>query len=128
MMELFFTLIFFLFGAVFGSFYNVVGLRGPNQETFVNDRSYCPHCKKTLSWYELIPIVSFVIQNGRCRQCKQKISAIYPFVELLTGSLFALSFLYVGFEWELVTALLFVSMFMIILVSDLKYMVIQNKV
>ena len=127
-MDVFFLVSFFIFGAVFGSFYNVVGLRGPKQETFVNDRSYCPNCKKTLTWYELIPILSFLIQGGRCRKCKEKISIIYPSIELATGLLFAFSFWKIGFDWELVTALLFLSMLMIILVSDLKYMIIQNKV
>ena len=127
-MELIFLVFFFLFGVTFGSFYNVVGLRSPKKETFVNDRSYCPNCKNTLSWYELIPIVSYVVQRGKCRNCKQSISIIYPTIEMTTGLLFAFSFWKIGFGWELVTALLLVSMLMIILVSDLTYMIIQNKV
>lgn len=119
---------FFLLGISFGSFYNVVGLRSPKNETYVNNRSYCPNCKKALSWYELIPIVSFFIQRGKCRACEQEISVIYPFVELLTGMLFAFSYLVLGYNWELLIALLLVSMLMIILVSDLTYMIIQNKI
>ncbi|AXI09696.1 prepilin peptidase [Oceanobacillus zhaokaii] len=127
-MQLLFALFFFLFGITFGSFYNVVGLRSPKNETFVNDRSYCPSCKHQLSWYELIPVFSFLIQRGKCRHCKTQISFIYPSIELLTGFLFAFSFWEIGLEWELITALLLVSMLMIILVSDVTYMVIQNKV
>ncbi|RDW16439.1 prepilin peptidase [Oceanobacillus arenosus] len=127
-MEVLFILLFFLFGITFGSFYNVVGLRSPKNETFVNDRSYCPSCKHQLSWYELIPVFSFFIQGGKCGHCKSKISNIYPTIELLTGFLFAFSFWKIGFEWEVITALLLISMLMIILVSDIKYMVIQNKV
>ncbi|GGN48849.1 prepilin peptidase [Oceanobacillus indicireducens] len=127
-MELFLSIIFFLFGATFGSFFNVVGIRSPKSETFVNDRSYCPKCKKTLTWYELIPIISYLVQRGKCRNCKEKISLIYPVVETLTGALFVLSYLMIGLNVELITALLLVSMLMIIFVSDIHYMIIQNKI
>ncbi|MHA6251465.1 prepilin peptidase [Oceanobacillus sp. CAU 1775] len=127
-LEIFIIIFFFLFGVTFGSFYNVVGLRSPKNETFTNDRSYCPICKKTLAWYELIPVLSYVLQRGRCRGCKKKISIIYPLVEGMTGVLFAFSYYIFGFQWELAVALLLVSMLMIILVSDLTYMIIQNKV
>lgn len=127
-MEIFYIILFFLFGAVFGSFFNVVGIRLPKDESFTNDRSYCPNCKKVLHWFELIPIISFVVQRGKCRNCKQRISPIYPLVESLTGLLFAFSYIKIGFSWELVIALLLVSMLMIILVSDIRYMIIQNKI
>lgn len=127
-MDLFFILTFFVFGLVFGSFFNVVGLRSPRDETFVNDRSYCPNCRHSLSWYELIPVFSFLIQRGKCRNCNQRISFIYPTIELLTGFLFAFSYIQIGFELELVTAILLMSMLMIVLVSDITYMIIQNKV
>ncbi|WP_080873543.1 prepilin peptidase [Oceanobacillus timonensis] len=127
-MEVFYSLFFFLFGAVFGSFYNVVGLRSPRGETFTTDRSYCPYCKKTLHWYELIPIVSYLMQFGKCRKCQSSISPLYPIIECSTGALFLISFWNFGFDWELFTAVLFVSMLMIILVSDIRYMIIENKI
>ena len=127
-LEWFYLIVFFLFGLTFGSFFNVVGLRSPRGEPFVNNRSYCPMCKRTLNWYELIPLFSFFIQQGNCRGCKKKISVIYPLVEGLTGVLFSFSFWMIGFEWELITAILLVSILMIILISDLKYMIIQDKV
>lgn len=127
-MDFFFVIALFVFGLVFGSFFNVVGLRSPRDETFVNDRSYCPNCKHQLSWYELIPVVSFLIQKGKCRNCNQRISIIYPTTELLTGFLFAFSYIHIGLELELITALFLMSMLMIILVSDISYMIIQNKV
>jgi len=127
-MDTLFILLFFVFGITFGSFFNVVGLRVPKGETFANDRSYCPTCKNQLKWYELIPVFSFLIQGGKCRNCKSKISYMYPVVELLTGLLFVYSYMQIGWEIELITALLLVSMLMIILVSDLTYMLIPNKV
>jgi prepilin signal peptidase PulO-like enzyme (type II secretory pathway) len=77
--------IFFL-GAAVGSFINVVVLRlGVSP---VSGRSRCPHCAKTLQWFELIPIISFLVQKGRCRSCKTRLSLQYPLVEALAGFLF----------------------------------------
>lgn len=120
--------LFFMFGLVFGSFFNVIGLRVPQKKTFVNDRSECPHCQQTLSWYELVPIVSYILQKGTCRKCNKKISILYPIMEFLTGLLFALSFIIFGFSMELIVALFLVSLLVIIFVSDIRYMIIPNKV
>lgn len=127
-MDIFWISMFFLFGIIFGSFFNVVGLRVPKKLPFHNDRSFCPSCKQQLSWYELIPIISYLLQQGKCRNCDTHISLIYPIVEAFTGFLFAFSFMKIGFEVELVTALFFVSMLMIIFVSDITYMLIPNKI
>ncbi len=127
-MEFVIIIFVFLFGITLGSFFNVVGLRVPKKKPFTNDRSFCPSCDKRLSWYELIPVWSFFLQRGKCRNCQQKISPIYPIVELLTGLLFVLSYLKIGFELELVTALLLISMLMILFVSDITYMLIPNKI
>src|SRR5699024_11082454 len=104
------SIIFFLLGMTFGSFFNVVGLRVPKNEPFGNERSYCPDCKSQLKAYELIPVLSFLFQKGKCRNCKKKISFMYPAIELLTGILFMYSYLHIGLEWELITALLLMSM------------------
>src|SRR5699024_483903 len=122
------SILFFLLGLIFGSFFNVVGLRLPTRQPFVNDRSRCPHCRETLSWRELIPVLSYLLQRGRCRHCRAGISWIYPVVELLTGCLFAASFAVLGWQFELLIALLLISMLMIIFVSDMVYMLIPNKV
>lgn len=127
-MYLLFILLFFFFGLIFGSFFNVVGLRIPKNIPFANDRSICPKCKQQLTWYENIPVISFVIQGAKCRHCQTEISYIYPAIELLTGTLFALAYAIIGLNSELFTAFLLISMLMIILVSDIKYMLIPNKV
>lgn len=127
-MDIFYTALFFVLGLTFGSFFNVVGLRLPQNQPFTNDRSYCPSCNHTLYWYELIPVLSFVIQRCKCRNCKTIISPIYPIGELATGLFFALSYLKIGLDPELITALLLVSMLMIIFVADIRYMLIPNKV
>lgn len=82
-----------LLGCIVGSFLNVVALR---QETGkdLGGRSHCPHCNHQLSWYELIPVVSFLIQGGKCRNCRKKISLRYIGIELFTGILFFLTTLF----------------------------------
>ncbi len=91
-------LILFLIGTTLGSFINVLSLRfSPGKPVFRREvffsRSYCPYCKTRLSWYELIPILSFLIQKGKCRHCKKPISWQYPIVELLGGIGLTISFL-----------------------------------
>ncbi|MFD2627895.1 prepilin peptidase [Oceanobacillus kapialis] len=127
-MESVMILLFFALGLLFGSFFNVVGLRVPKKMPFANDRSRCPKCNHQLAWYDNIPLLSFLLQQGRCRYCRESISYIYPAIEFLTGIFFALGYSLIGLQLELITALLLVSLLMIILVSDLAYMIIPNKV
>ena len=127
-MELLIIGYFFIIGIVFGSFFNVVGLRVQEKKLFEQKRSFCPHCRHRLSPAELIPIFSFLFQKGKCKHCQKRISPLYPTMELMTGLLFAFSILQLGFQMELVTALLMVSMFMILMVTDIKYMLIPNRI
>lgn len=119
---------FFLLGLVLGSFYNVVGMRAVSESSFHQGRSKCPSCGSILSWYELIPVLSYVLQLGKCRTCRTGISAMYPLVELSTGFAFVACYLRFGFTWELLTGLLFVSMLVIVLVADVKFMIIPDRV
>ena len=82
----------FIFGAIVGSFLNVIALRW-NTGKGLGGRSMCMSCGKTLTWKELVPIFSFVAQKGACRKCKSKISWQYPLVEFLAGAVFVLIFL-----------------------------------
>ena len=88
------TIFLFILGVVFGSFGYVCVLRYDGDHflfdpKIIGGRSYCPHCRETLRWFELIPFVSFVIQGGQCRNCKTRISFSYPALELFSGLLFA---------------------------------------
>ena len=78
-------IIIFLFGIIIGSFLNVCIFRLPRNEGIIFGRSHCLSCGNVLRWYELIPVVSYVIQRGRCRSCGERISLQYPLVELLNG-------------------------------------------
>ena len=81
-------IIFFIFGLIIGSFLNVVVYRINLAETLLG-RSHCPKCQKTIRWFDNIPVLSFVLLKFRCRDCGEKISWLYPAVELLTGIIFA---------------------------------------
>jgi leader peptidase (prepilin peptidase)/N-methyltransferase len=85
------AIIIFFFGAIIGSFLNVVILRYRSGRT-LGGRSACMTCSKTLSWFELIPIGSYLTQCGKCTGCKTRISAQYPIVETLTGFVFVMIF------------------------------------
>jgi len=80
-----------LFGLLIGSFLNVVIFRVPRGESIVTPGSHCPTCEHVLRAWELIPVISFLIQKGQCRNCQSHISWRYPAVELLTGILFFLT-------------------------------------
>ena len=96
---------FFLLGTVFGSFYNVLGFRIPRNESIIKPSSHCERCGHELKWYELIPIFSFIFLHGRCHNCKEKLSILYPLTELFCGILFALSYYSFGFSLELIISL-----------------------
>lgn len=127
-MNLYYALCFFILGTVLGSFYNVVGFRLPRGESIVYPASHCPNCNHQLKFWELIPILSFFFQRGKCTSCKQKISWFYPVFEFSCGLVFALAFLSYGFCWQLLIVLTFISMLIIIMVSDYKYMIIPDEV
>jgi leader peptidase (prepilin peptidase) / N-methyltransferase len=75
----------FLLGAIFGSFLNVCVARWPKELSVVSPRSRCPQCGHEITWWENIPLVSWVLLRGKCRGCKQPISAVYPLVELVVA-------------------------------------------
>jgi leader peptidase (prepilin peptidase)/N-methyltransferase len=81
---------FFGVGLIIGSFLNVVVYRLQEGKTLTG-RSFCPHCKNLVRWYDNVPVLSFLVLRGRCRDCKEKISWQYPAVELATGVVFVLT-------------------------------------
>lgn len=93
------TLIFLvLFGLTIGSFLNVLIYRTVHDESYIEGRSKCPHCKKMIAWYDNIPVVSFIVLRRRCRHCKKPISWTYPAIELITAGLFVWWYL-IGFTF-----------------------------
>ena len=104
----------FLCGLVLGSFGNVLISRFPAGRSLMG-HSRCPHCKKILSWEELIPLLSYLLQGGKCRKCRKPISPRYPLVELLTGCLVVLSFTL--YEPFLQTVTLSIALWLLLLIA-----------
>jgi prepilin signal peptidase PulO-like enzyme (type II secretory pathway) len=129
-----FVFIFFL-GTIIGSFLNVVIFRLNTGKSIAKGRSICMTCNRTLRWYELLPVLSFLIQSGRCRRCASRISHQYPIVEFLTGIVFtliSLHFLPIIFFSQpnyvfLVVAYSFIfSLLIVISVYDIRHKIIPD--
>lgn len=127
-MELYYIIVFFIFGTVFGSFFNVVGSRLPEGKSIINPPSHCTNCKHKLGFFELFPIISYICLGGKCKNCKTKLSIVHPLFELLTGILFALSYKIFGMTLDFLIVLTFISALLIIIVSDFSYMIIPDEV
>ena len=128
MMDIWYAVIFFVTGTIIGSFLNVVGYRLPKGMSISKPSSHCPSCKHKLKAVELVPILSYIIQLGKCKKCKQRISLFYLLFELVTGLLFLVSYLTWGFSAELFISLIFGSILLVIIISDIIYMIISDEV
>lgn len=123
-MELFFAVIF---GCLIGSFLNVVILRLPQEgESIVFPASHCPKCMKNISWYDNIPIVSFLVLRGKCRFCAQPISWQYPLVELLMGGLSWALFATFGISVEFLVYFIFCAALLAIIFIDFHHQIIPD--
>lgn len=126
-MNILYLIIFFILGSLMGSFLTVIGLRLPKKENFTTTHSHCDSCGHILYLYEMIPIISYLLQKGKCRYCKAKIDVMSTFIELFTGLLFAVAFYAFGFTYELLIALGIVSLLMTVIVSDITYLIIPDE-
>ena len=127
-MEIYYAIVLFVFGTIFGSFYNVVGDRVADGKSIIYPPSHCPKCKHRLTPLELVPIFSYLFQGGKCKNCKCKIPLFHPLYEIFVGLLFMFSYISFGFTGDLVIAITFVSMLAIIIVSDYYYMIIPDEI
>ncbi|MCK5085609.1 prepilin peptidase [Candidatus Parcubacteria bacterium] len=129
-----FYILIFIFGLVIGSFLNVVIFRLETSDKIINDRSKCLYCDHRLSWYDLVPVLSFLFLKGKCRYCGKKISFQYPIVEITTGLLFVLVCCYFPFvsnislliKWLFLFYIL--SALIIVFFYDLKHFIIPDKI
>ncbi|AHZ86916.1 Prepilin peptidase PppA [Bdellovibrio bacteriovorus] len=122
-----FYVLFFVLGAIFGSFGNVVIYRLPREESVVKPRSYCYSCKTQIKWYDNIPILSWFILRGKCRKCEAKFSFRYPLVEIIMAVLFALSYHYAGLTWTLLEYLIFIFGLVVCTFIDLDHMILPDE-
>ena len=121
-------IIFFIIGTLMGSFYTVLGTRLPKEEKVLFGKSHCDNCNHPLSMLDMIPIISYIFLGGKCRYCKEKIDSTSTFMELVSGILYATAYYVFGPTYELFIALGIVSLLMIVIVSDINYLIIPDEV
>lgn len=127
-MEVYYSFVIFIFGITLGSFYNVVGWRLPKGESLIFPSSHCTKCNHKLGASELVPIFSYLFLGGKCKNCGDKISLFYPIFELLTGLLFVIAYWVFGFSMEFIISLVFISVLLIVFISDYQTMIIPDEV
>lgn len=115
------------FGLAFGSFLNVCIFRmtrrdpqgNPAPESIVTPRSHCPRCNRPIRWYDNIPVVSYIVLRGRCRDCRERISPIYPLVEILTAGVLAAAFVQYGLSPEFIKCAALGMLALVLVFTDL---------
>ena len=115
-----------LYGLLIGSFLNVCIYRIPREESIVFPSSHCPTCGTSLKWFDLVPVLSYIAQRGRCRYCGGKISPQYPMVELLNSLVYALIFWRFGLSLTSLFYAIIFSILIVIAFIDLKEMIIPD--
>lgn len=125
----YYLFVMFIFGLCMGSFFLVVGTRLSEEKSIIKPNSHCTHCKKILKSRDLIPVFSYLLNRGKCRYCHTKIGAIYPIVEVMTGVLFVITYIFFQtYSLNLMIGLILASLVIIISVSDFKYLIIPDEV
>jgi len=104
-----------VFGLMIGSFLNVCIARIPEGESIVSPGSRCPRCRTPIRWYDNLPVLSYLVLGGKCRSCREPISARYPAVELITAIAFALQAFHVGDDFVLLASRLIFTAILIVL-------------
>jgi len=121
-------LIVFLFGVTLGSFLNVCIYRIPRGESLILPGSRCPNCREEIAFYDNLPILSYIILKGRCRNCGYKIPLRYPFVELLNGILYISLFSSFGWGFPFIAYSAFISSLIVVTFIDLDYQIVPDRI
>jgi len=128
------SLLFFIVGLIVGSFINVIIYRLPKSVMGESislsspNRSFCPECKHILGVLELIPLLSYLLQRGKCKHCNQHISIQYPVIELTCGILMSLAFIKFGLNLELIFILIFIFSLVALFWIDAKYQLLPDAI
>lgn len=129
MLDILIKIAIFILGSIIGSFLNVCIYRMPREMSVRKpNRSFCPACKKTIPWYDNIPILSFVLLKRRCRFCQAKISWRYPLVELLTAVMFLIIYNYAGLSWAFFVYSVFISGLVVAIFTDIDFRIIPDEI
>ncbi len=121
------TLFIFLMGLIWGSFFNVCIYRMPLSKSVVTGRSSCTQCQAKIAWYDNIPVLSYLLLKGKCRQCKAPFSIQYPLIELATGLIFVSIYLYLGLNLYALWATVFCCNLFVISVIDFHHQIIPDE-
>ena len=119
-------ILIFIVGSILASFIHVYVTRTMKGESIIKPRSHCTNCSYQLKWYELIPIVSFLIQKGKCSKCGAKIGIDSLLSELLLSSLFVIVYIRYGFSYNTLIGFIISMMLLSIFISDFKEMIILD--
>ncbi len=125
-MTLFMNILITVLGAALGSFLNVLIYRLPEEMSIIFPASHCPHCRKAIRFYDNIPVISYILLKGRCRECHEKISFRYPLVELITAVISLLLFWKFGLTFQYLFSFIFVCALMVITFIDLDHQIIPD--
>jgi leader peptidase (prepilin peptidase)/N-methyltransferase len=121
-------ILFFILGSIVGSFLNVCIYRLPQGQSIVKPRSFCPQCKKTIPWYDNIPLLSYVLLRARCRFCNARISLRYFIVELLTAIMFLIFYNLYGLSFKSFFYLIFICGLIIATFVDIQQRIIPDEI
>ena len=123
-----FTVFAGLFGLCIGSFLNVVSWRVPLGKSIVSPPSACPGCGKEIEPRDNIPVLSYLLLLGKCRNCKMRISVRYPITELVTGILFLLAALHTGYSFQFISYAVIISLMIVVVRTDLEQFIVLDEV
>lgn len=126
-MDLLHLIIFFILGTINGTLFTLIGLRLPENKKIFSKRK-CKKCSYELKLVDKIPLLSYIFNRGRCPYCHGKVDILFPYMEFFTGLLFAVSYYSFGFGYELLLAIGMIALLMIVVVSDLTYLIIPDEV
>ncbi len=126
-MAILYSILFFAFGTLFSSFFHLLTQRLVHKETLLG-RSYCCECHHELRFVDVLPVLGYVINRGKCHFCGKKIALNYLITEIFGGAMFALSYLVVGFTWELGISLIMICVLIAESISDYQSMIVLDRI
>lgn len=122
------VILIFILGAIVGSFLNVCIHRMPKEESIVTPGSHCPDCKKAISWYDNIPLISYILLRGKCRFCKKTIAFRYFLVELITALMFVVLFRFFALGFNFFVYAIFTCGLIIATFVDIQHRIIPDEI
>ena len=126
-MTILYSILIFLFGSLFTSFFHVLATRLIKKET-LKGRSHCDHCNHDLKLIEVLPIIGYLINKGRCRYCNEKVDIKYLIYEIIGGILYLIPFLIYGFTLDYLVIVILISVLIIESIADIDYMIVIDKI